>query len=178
MKNLSLLGTTLLLLVLSTFSNSYAKEKSMWQKFVDFFSPSPIIEGEGPLYDELRELDKKINKVEGKYSRERRPGNKTRLRKELDKLNANRNKLIEKIKEEENKTNVSKFNDISTNETNSNTHQVFTYPIDSCKFDTLFIHDTIFIKDTTIIHDTLYVIIANKPSETSSKDSTLAPNNN
>lgn len=78
-------------------TNSFAEESSMWQKFVNFFNPSPTLEGEGPLYDELKQLDEKIYKTEGKYSRERRPGNKTRLKKEIEKLRAEREALVQKI---------------------------------------------------------------------------------
>ena len=77
------------------------EEKSLWQKFVDWFKPAPTLVGEGPLYDELRELDSKIDRVEGRYSRERRPGNKTRLKKEIEDLRTKRDKLVERIREEE-----------------------------------------------------------------------------
>ena len=75
----------------------HAEEKSMWTKFVEFFSPSSSVEGEGPLYDELRELDRKINRVEGKYARERRPMNKDRYKKELVQLKQDREALLKKI---------------------------------------------------------------------------------
>lgn len=74
-----------------------AAEKSLWQRFVSFFDPSPTVEGEGPEYDELRALDEKISKTEGKYSRERRPGNKDRIKKELEALREQRDKLAEEI---------------------------------------------------------------------------------
>lgn len=77
------------------------EEKSMWQKFVDWFKPAPSLEGEGPLYDELREMETKIDRLEGRYSRERRPGNKTRLKKELEDLRTQRDKLVAKIRAEE-----------------------------------------------------------------------------
>ena len=32
-------------------SVGYAEEKSMWTKFVEFFTPTSEVEGDGPLYD-------------------------------------------------------------------------------------------------------------------------------
>lgn len=148
----------------------------MWQKFVDFFTPTPEYEGDGPLYDELRELNNKINRTEGKFSRERRPGNKTRLRKELDKLTAEREALIAKIKEEEKKGAT-----ISASSSNASSNQkdaLAKNSTNTCDRDTIFVHDTTFIKDTVVIHDTLYVIVANKPASESQKDSTQESNNN
>ena len=78
-------------------SVAHAEDKSMWQKFVDFFSPTSEVEGDGPLYDELRELDRKIHRIEGKYARERRPMNKDRYKKELAQLKNDREELLKKI---------------------------------------------------------------------------------
>ena len=78
-------------------SSASAEEKSLWQSFVDFFSPTSEVEGDGPLYDELRELDRKINRVEGKYARERRPMQKDRYKKELKQLHEEREVLLKKI---------------------------------------------------------------------------------
>ena len=78
-------------------SSASAEGKSLWQSFVDFFSPTSEVEGDGPLYDELRELDRKINRVEGKYARERRPMQKDRYKKELKQLHEEREALLKKI---------------------------------------------------------------------------------
>lgn len=166
---------TIALLIISTATVSFAEEKSMWNKFVDFFSPSPTLEGEGPLYDELHELDNKISRMEGKYSRERRPGNKTRLRKELDKLKADREKLVVKIKEEEKKqASASSSSRTISNKPSSSSAQVSVPPSkqDICT------HDTVLVHDTVIVHDTLYVIVADKPGAESKKDSTQESNKN
>ena len=72
---------------LCTATALHADDRSMWQKFKDFFSPSPTVVGDGPEYDELRELDKKIGTLEGKYSRERRANNKKYIREEMLKRN-------------------------------------------------------------------------------------------
>lgn len=81
-------------------SSASAEGKSLWQSFVDFFSPTSEVEGDGPLYDELRELDRKINRVEGKYARERRPMQKDRYKKEIKQLREEREVLLKKIETE------------------------------------------------------------------------------
>lgn len=158
-------------ILLST--NTFAEEGSLWQKFVDFFTPSESIEGEGPLYDELKELDAKISKTEGKYSRERRPGNKARLKKDLERMRSERSKLIDEIRKNE------KQGKISSEVKQSATSSSSAKPISSqatainkaiCKGDTVFVHDTTYIKDTVTVHDTLYVIVADKPKETAKED--------
>ncbi len=83
--------------VAALVSAGNAEEKNLWDKFVDFFTPSSEVEGDGPLYDELRELDRKINRVEGKYARERRPMQKDRYKKELKQLHEEREALLKKI---------------------------------------------------------------------------------
>ena len=135
-------------------------------KFVNFFSPSPTLEGEGPLYDQLKELDSKITKTEGKYSRERRPGNKARLKKELEELREQRNKLVEKIKAGE---------ALSSSSTGKEAPASSSQPVSK---PTACAHDTIFVKDTVIVHDTLYVIVADKPASAAPADSTPAPDKN
>ena len=148
------------------------EEKSLWQKFVDWFKPAPTLEGEGPLYDELRALDSKIDRVEGRYSRERRPGNKTRLKKEIEDLRTKRDKLVERIREEEkakkNQPLVAKPASSATAPASSASESPAssvakadsaTTPAAACS------HDTVFVRDTVVVHDTLYVIVAGKPGE-------------
>lgn len=93
MKQVAAVGCALLV----CSSSASAEGKSLWQSFVDFFSPTSEVEGDGPLYDELRELDRKINRVEGKYARERRPMQKDRYKKELKQLHEEREALLKKI---------------------------------------------------------------------------------
>jgi len=71
-----------------------AEERSFLQRFANFFTPSGSVKGEGPVFDELRGVESQIDKVETQYSRERRPGNKTRYRKQLDSLRNVRDSLI------------------------------------------------------------------------------------
>ena len=161
------LAISIPLIVLATAASSPAEEKSMWQKFVDFFNPSPTLEGEGPLYDQLKESDSKITKTEGKYSRERRPGNKARLKKELEELREQRNKLVERINAGEAESSSS----IAKEAPASSSSQPAPKP-------TVCAHDTIFVKDTVIIHDPLYVIVADKPTSAAPTDTTQAPDKN
>ncbi len=169
-----------------------AAEKSLWQRFVSFFDPSPTVEGEGPEYDELRALDEKISKTEGKYSRERRPGNKDRIKKELEALREQRDKLAEEIEKKEKaaasgsteetaasitssssavaaSSNASAITTASSTktETAASTTATEAAVAISSRQDTVFVHDTITIHDTVTVHDTLYVIVAGPQSATS-----------
>ena len=168
-----------LVLLVSTVN---AEEKSMWTKFVEFFSPSSSVEGEGPLYDQVRELDRKINRVEGKYARERRPMNKDRYKKELAQLKQEREILLKKIEEEEAKKNAvsSAVAASSTAVASSSSVVAVSSALQSsssakaavveatCK------PDTVYVRDTVVVHDTLYVMLAPKP-ETAPADSSKKP---
>ena len=143
-----------LFLVLGIATLSHAEEKSLWQKFKDFFSPMPTVEGEGPEYDKLRDLNKRINTLEGKYSRERRPNNKANIKKELDALKAERDALEEELRKNPPQSSSSAIASSSaTQSANSTT------PATNCKTD------TVFVRDTVVVHDTLYVIVADKKAE-------------
>lgn len=142
--SLALVTTAALSLLLA--GPSHAEEKSMWQKFKDFFSPVPTVEGEGPEYDELRALDQDINKLEGKYSRERRPNNKKRIKKDIDTLKEKREALAKKIETKEKA------------EKSSSKPQPSSAPSNAA----VCAHDTVFVHDTITVHDTLYVIVANQ----------------
>ena len=60
------------------------EKRGFFDSFANFFTPSGSVKGEGPVFDELRGVESQIDKIEVQYSRERRPGNKTRYRKQLD----------------------------------------------------------------------------------------------
>lgn len=157
-----------LVLLVSTVN---AEEKSMWTKFVEFFSPSSSVEGEGPLYDQVRELDRKINRVEGKYARERRPMNKDRYKKELAQLKQEREILLKKIEEEESKKSAvssaavassSSVVAVSSAQQSSSSVASSSAVADSsavvaCR------PDTVYVRDTVVVHDTLFVMLAPKP---------------
>ena len=142
--------------------SAQAEEKSMWTKFVEFFTPSSEVEGEGPLYDELRELDRKINRIEGKYARERRPMIKERYRKDLATLREEREALVKKIEDEEKKTPksssvVAAKSSAAVKSSSSVATVVSSSSLSACR------PDTVFVRDTVVVHDTLYVMLAPKP---------------
>ena len=149
-------------------SVGYAEEKSMWTRFVEFFTPTSEVEGDGPLYDELRELDRKINRVEGKYARERRPMNKERYKKELSQLREDREKLVKKIEaEEKNKGKSSAVAKSSSSEkaASSSSQAVSSAAQSSSSVEVAAVckPDTVYVRDTVVVHDTLYVMLAPKP---------------
>ena len=148
-------------------SAGYAGEKTTWQKFVEFFSPSSSVEGDGPLYDQVRELDRKINRVEGKYARERRPMNKERYKKELIQLREEREALMKQIEaEEKNKgqSSAAAKSSSSVKVASSSSSVEAATVAATCK------PDTVYVRDTVVVHDTLYVMLAPKP-ETAPADS-------
>ena len=168
----SIFAATIVLTAFCASQSAAEEEKSLWQRFVDWFKPAPSLEGEGPLYDELRELENKIDRTEGRYSRERRPGNKTRLKKEMEDLKTKREKLIDRIREEEkakkNQPLVAKPTSSATAPASSASNtpassfsktDSATTPAAACS------PDTVFVRDTVVVHDTLYVIVAGKPGE-------------
>lgn len=172
--------------ILVPAGKSFAGEKSLWQKFVDFFNPSPTLEGEGPIYDELKELDQKISKTEGKYSRERRPGNKTRLKKELEELRAERERLVERIKAGEGQAekpkssaamSSAKSSAASSSSSGKSAPASSAQAAPTASAASACVHDTVFVRDTVVIHDTLYVIVADKPAAAPA-DTTQALNKN
>lgn len=149
--------TVALFLIAATTSS--AEERSLWQKFKDFFSPSPTVVGEGPEYDELREIDKKIGKLEGKYSRERRANNKKYIREEIDKLKLQREKLVKQIEEKEKAQ-----KDVKSSVAASSSSKPASAATPA-KQAAVCAHDTVFVHDTVTVHDTLYVIVSGKPQE-------------
>lgn len=157
----AVLPATLLALGLATFS--HAEEKSLWQKFKDFFSPMPTVEGEGPEYDKLRELDKRINTLEGKYSRERRPNNKANIKKELDALKAERASLEEQIRKNPPQSSSPSAANSSVAASAQSPAAAPQSEVPTCKTDTVFVRDTVVVHD--VVHDTLYVIVADKKAE-------------
>ena len=180
------LAATLLLCAFCASQSAAEEEKSLWQRFIDWFKPAPTLEGEGPLYDELKELDDKIDRIEGRYSRERRPGNKSRLKKEMEDLKKKREKLVEKILEEEK---AKKNQPAVAAPASSSAKQVpassATTPASSATVAdtskpaikttaTVCTPDTVFVRDTVIVHDTLYVIVAGKPGENATPAQTNA----
>ena len=170
----SIFAATIVLTAFCASQSAAEEEKSLWQRFVDWFKPAPSLEGEGPLYDELRELETQIDRIEGRYSRERRPGNKTRLKKEMEDLKTKREKLIDRIREEEKaKKNAQGATESSattpassaSNAPTSSTPLTDASTSSASLSQAVCAHDTVFVRDTVIVHDTLYVIVSGKPGE-------------
>ena len=163
-------------------SAGYAEEKSMWTKFVEFFSPTSEVEGEGPLYDQVRELDRKINRVEGKYARERRPMNKERYKKELAQLREDREALMKKIEAEEKnkgKSSAAAKSSSSVKTVSSSSQAVSSVVQSSSSAEAAAVAatckpDTVYVRDTVVVHDTLYVMLAPKPEPAPQADSSAA----
>lgn len=165
------------------------EKRSFFDSFANFFTPSGSVKGEGPVYDELRGVESQIDKIEVQYSRERRPGNKTRYRKQLDSLRNVRDSLItviEKMPTSSAAVATSSSAKIAQSSAAQSSSSVLlntagssaSKPISSaadpassavnvvCSRDTVFVHDTLVVRDTVVIHDTLYVVLANKPEAT------------
>ena len=162
------------------------EKRGFFDSFANFFTPSGSVKGEGPVYDELRGVESQIDKIEVQYSRERRPGNKTRYRKQLDSLRNVRDSLITVIEKMPTSSAVvatsssAKIAQSSAAQYSSSVAKSSSsYAISSsaavpassaanvvCSRDTVFVHDTLVVRDTVVIHDTLYVVLANKPEAT------------
>ena len=159
------------------------EKRGFFDSFVNFFTPSGSVQGEGPIFDELKGVETQIDKIEVQYSRERRPGNKTRYRKQLDSLRNVRDSLITVIEKMPTSSAVvatsssAKIAQSSAAQSSSSVAKSSSsYAISSsaavsassavnvvCSRDTVFVHDTLVVRDTVVIHDTLYVVLANKP---------------
>ena len=162
------------------------EKRGFFDSFANFFTPSGSVKGEGPVYDELRGVESQIDKIEVQYSRERRPGNKTRYRKQLDSLRNVRDSLITVIEKMPTSSAVvatsssAKIAQSSAAQYSSSVAKSSSsYAVSSsaavpassavnvvCSRDTVFVHDTLVVRDTVVIHDTLYVVLANKPEAT------------
>ena len=163
-------------------------KRGFFDSFVNFFTPSGSVQGEGPIFDELKGVETQIDKIEVQYSRERRPGNKTRYRKQLDSLRNVRDSLITVIEKMPSGVNVAQSSAALSSAAQSSSSVLLntagssaSKPISSaavpassaanvvCSRDTVFVHDSLVVRDTVVIHDTLYVVLANKPEASPSK---------
>ena len=177
----SIFAATIVLTAFCASQSAAEEEKSLWQRFVDWFKPAPSLEGEGPLYDELRELETQIDRIEGRYS----------LKKEMEDLKTKREKLIDKIREEEKaKKNAqgttansaaspaSSASNSPTNSTPLTGASTGASASSASLSQAVCAHDTVFVRDTVIVHDTLYVIVSGKPGEQQAPaDSATIPGN-
>ena len=163
------------------------EKRGFFDSFTNFFTPTGSIKGEGPVFNELKGVETQIDKIEVQYSRERRPGNKTRYRKQLDSLRNVRDSLITLIEKmptssaavaTSSSANVAPSSAILSSAALSSSSVAVPVPAANsssavvsassaanvvCARDTVFVHDTLVVRDTVVIHDTLYVVLANKP---------------
>lgn len=167
------------------------EKRGFFDSFTNFFTPTGSIKGEGPVFNELKGVETQIDKIEVQYSRERRPGNKTRYRKQLDSLRNVRDSLITVIEKMPTSSaavatsssanvapssaalsgNVQSSSSVLLNTAGSSASKpIFSAVVpassaanSACSRDTVFVHDTLVVRDTVVIHDTLYVVLANKP---------------
>ena len=184
----SICGVFAVLFCLGCLNTASAEERSMWQRFANFFTPTGSLKGEGPVFDKLKNVETQIDKIEVQYSRERRPGNKTRYRKQLDSLRNVRDSLITVIETKLSSSSMALSNSAQLVKTQSNvaissatvssSSVVVSSANVACSRDTVFVHDTLVVRDTVVIHDTLYVVLANKPEPATpkeNKNATTAP---
>lgn len=184
----SICGVFAVLFCLGCLNTASAEERSMWQRFANFFTPTGSLKGEGPVFDKLKNVETQIDKIEVQYSRERRPGNKTRYRKQLDSLRNVRDSLITVIETKLSSSSMALSNSAQLVKTQSNvaissatvssSSVVVSSANVACSRDTVFVHDTLVVRDTVVIHDTLYVVLANKPEPATPKEkkkATTAP---
>jgi hypothetical protein len=163
------------------------EKRGFFDSFTNFFTPTGSIKGEGPVFNELKGVETQIDKIEVQYSRERRPGNKTRYRKQLDSLRNVRDSLITVIEKmptssaavaTSSSANVAPSSATLSSAALSSSSVAVPVPAANsssavvsassaanvvCARDTIFVHDTLVVRDTVVIHDTLYVVLANKP---------------
>ena len=167
------------------------EKRGFFDSFTNFFTPTGSIKGEGPVFNELKGVETQIDKIEVQYSRERRPGNKTRYRKQLDSLRNVRDSLITVIEKmptssaavaTSSSANVAPSSATLSSAALSSSSVAVPVPAANsssavvsassaanvvCARDTIFVHDTLVVRDTVVIHDTLYVVLANKPKAAS-----------
>ena len=188
----SICGAFVALFCLGCLNSANAEERTFLQRFANFFTPSGSIKGEGPIFDELKGVESQIDKIEVQYTRERRAGNKTRYRKQLDSLRNVRDSLITVIeKMPSGSVAATSSSSVSSSAAKVTVSQPVSAaaPVQSsaanvlpasssanvaCVHDTIFVHDTLVVRDTVVIHDTLYVVLANKPEAPAPKENKKA----
>ncbi|PWL03430.1 hypothetical protein B0H50_10689 [Hallerella porci] len=84
------------------FSFGFSEEsKSLWDSFTGFFSSKAKPAGEGPLYQQLADIDNEIQDVQWRYSRERRAVRKSHYKMQLKDLHTSRDSLAALIQKQE-----------------------------------------------------------------------------
>lgn len=181
-------------------------EKSVWEKFKDFFSPGETIECEGPTCDEFHKLESKINTLEGRYSRERRPVHKRRYKHELDSLNVIRDSLLvvikgpqlDSLKKDSAEAKVALASSssatdvaassavvsssseatVSSAASSSSVSDSAAAPAKDMAETVACKPDSVYVRDTVVVHDTLYVVVTGKPAATPESPASSASTEN
>lgn len=161
-------------------AGSACAEKSLWQKFKDFFNPGESIDCDsGPTCDAIKDLESKIDVAEGKYSRERRSVNKARYKKELDSLTVVRDSLVVVLKNEQSGASSSSRTMVSVESSSSVASSASASSASASKVLSanevaalVCKPDTVYVRDTVVVHDTLFVVVTNKPEEPPASSST------
>ena len=84
------------------FSFGFSEEsKSLWDSFTGFFSSKAKPAGEGPLYQQLADIDNEIQDVQWRYSRERRAVRKSHYKMQLKDLHTSLDSLAALIQKQE-----------------------------------------------------------------------------
>ncbi len=168
------------------FAAESSKKKSLWDTISDFFSPRVHAEKDGPLYQELADIDNEIQDVQWRYGRERRAVKKNRYKIRLQELHASRDSLAEVIEkyeagklssaaqpvssaysssavsssslESSSSSEVSSSSETSSSSEISNASAVSQAPCPQ-RVDSVVVTTTItkFVRDTVVVHDTLVV---------------------
>ncbi len=151
------------------FSLAQAEEsKGMWQRFVDFFSPSSSVEGKNDIEKEIQKVEKKIQTTKNDFNREHRPQRKSMLRKELDDLNHTRDSLFTILEQQ----NVSSSGTVSSSseavsssskDESSSSVEEICKPVPAEHCDTVWVIEKRIVHDTVFVHDTVYVQEAKEP---------------
>jgi hypothetical protein len=121
----------------------------LWASFVGFFSPDEELQGEGPLYKELADLDAQIQREKLACARERRPQKKSFLKSHLEELAEQRKGLVEKIKaqEEDGVASSSSIAEVTSLTPDSPIVAVAKQPEIALIFrDTIYVYDTVYVE--------------------------------
>ncbi|MDR1758959.1 MAG: hypothetical protein LBR60_00350 [Fibrobacter sp.] len=144
-----------------------AKEKSLWDSFVSFFTPKSKPEGEGALHEELRALDNQIRSEKLAYNRERRPQKKSRIRMNLDNLEIRREALVIEIQKQ---AMLSSSSSSVTVVVSSSAAAPVKQPEIALVY-----RDTVLIRDTVWLRDTVWMCAPDSAVTDSSSNSGAVP---
>lgn len=142
----------ILMFYLVLFAVTFAEEvseKSLWDKFVGFFTPKSTPEGSGVLYEQLKEIDDEISREQLAYNRERRPQKKSRIKLNLEALQEKRERLVQEIEKQEKTSLMSSYQVEVSSSSKENPTAVIPGGVQGKQPEiALIFRDTIYIRDT------------------------------